>query len=188
MARDIVSLKSQEQRQRQAERRIGKAMQRAEKEVKEVIEARAKEADLRKEDVRRRIEEGGVDPRPLPGLREDSLESMESMESMESSGSMKSLESADYSSGVSEEAKSGGGMMEDMPLEGKMPIDPEDAEEDLAQRVTEDTGGHGDPHEHNESKADELSKQMTEDTGADGDMNLHAERKVEELEDRMSRS
>ena len=34
----------------------------------------------------------------------------------------------------------------------------------------EETGGHGDPHAHNEQKADEISRQMTGDTGAEGDM------------------
>jgi hypothetical protein len=119
-------------------------------------------------EVKRRIERGDVQPRPLPGLREDSMASMESMESMPS---MKSIESADYATEVSEEAQqvaeAGGVMMEDMPLEGQ-PIDPELAHEDLAQRVTEETGSGGDPHLHAERKADELSKEMTEDTGAGG--------------------
>lgn len=58
-------------------------------------ERQAKEAMLRAEEVRRRIEVGDdVEPRPLPSLREDSVGSMESMESMESIGSMKSIESA----------------------------------------------------------------------------------------------
>ena len=45
----------------------------------------ADQASLRAEEVRRRIEVGDVQPRPLPSLREDSLESSESMKSMESS-------------------------------------------------------------------------------------------------------
>ena len=110
------------------------------------------------------------------------MESMQSAESMKSMESAKSMQSADYASAVTEEeANAGMGMMENMPLDGRMPIDPKRAEEYLAQRVTEDTGAGGDPHAHNESKADELSKQMTEDTGAAGDMTLHAERKVDQM-------
>ncbi len=181
-----MSIKDQERRQRQAERRIEQSMRRADKNVRDVIEARAVAADRRKEEVKRRIEVGDVDPRPLPGIREDSMESMPSMESSESMESMESMESADHANEVTEdEANAGGNMMEDMPLEGKMPIDPAAAEQDLAQRVTEDTGGHGDPHRQNEEKADEMADQMTEETGSDGDMNLHAERKTEQAENEM---
>jgi len=94
------------------------------------------------------------------------------------------MESADYASEVSEEAKqaaeSGEVMMKDMPLEGTG-MDPEAAHEDLAQRVTEETGSGGDPHQHAERKADEIAGQITEDTGAGGDMQVHAERKVEQM-------
>lgn len=181
-----MSVREQERRQREAERRIDQRMRQADKEVRQKMEARALAADRRKEQVKRRIEKGDADPRPLPGLREDSMESMQSMESMESSESMESMESADYASELtSEEANAGGNMMQDMPLEGHMPIDPAAAEEDLAQRVTEDTGSGGDPHQHNERKADEIAKSITEDTGAEGDMNLHAERKVDEMGNRM---
>jgi hypothetical protein len=76
-------------------------------------------------------------------------------------------------------------MQEGMPLEGVMPYDAESAGEDLAQRVTEETGSGGDPHAHNEQKADDLATEMTEDTGAGGDMNLDAERRVEEMGKRM---
>jgi hypothetical protein len=97
---------------------------------------------------------------------------------------MKSMESAAYATEVSEEAQqaaeAGEVMMKDMPLEGTG-MDPEAAHEDLAQRVTEETGSGGDPHLHAERKADELSKEMTEDTGAEGDMQLHADRKVEQM-------
>src|SRR5215212_10625093 len=151
-------------------------------------EGRAREASLRAEEVKRRIEVGDVEPRPLPGMREDSLESMESMPSMESSPSMESMESADYASEVSEEAQraveEGGVMMKDMPLEGTG-MDPEAAHDDLAQRVTEETGSGGDPHLHAERKADEMSKAMTEDTGAEGDMQAHADRKVEQMGEEM---
>ena len=47
---------------------------------------------------------------------------------------------------MTEEEAEAGQMMQDMPLEGHMPIDPAQAEEDLAQRITEDTGSEGDPH------------------------------------------
>jgi len=137
-----MSVREQERRQRETELRIDEAMRRADKEVKGRIEARAKAADRRKEQVIRRIEKGDVQPRPLPSLREDSMESAESMEPMESAESMKSMESADYASAVTED-EADAGMMEDMPLEGHMPIDPARAEEDLAQRVTEATGAGG---------------------------------------------
>jgi hypothetical protein len=93
--------------------------------------------------VIRRIEKGDVEPRPLPGVREDSMESIESMPSMESMESMPSIESPDYADEMSEEEADAGRMMRDMPLAGHMPIDPAQAEEDLAQRVTEDTGSGG---------------------------------------------
>lgn len=157
-------------------------MRAADRHVRGNILARQKAADLRSNEVIERIERGGVDPRPLPGLREDSMASMESMPSMESSPSMASLESAETVSDVTGEADADE-MHEDMPLAGVMPYDPASAEEDLAQRVTEDTDAGGDPHQHNERKADGLAHQMTEDTGAGGDMNLHAERKTEQSGD-----
>jgi hypothetical protein len=164
-------------------------MRRADREVGQKIAAQAKAASLRAEEVKRRIERGDVQPRPLPGMREDSLESMESMPSMESMESMRSIESAEHATEVSEEAQqaaeAGEIMMKDMPLEGHMPYDPASAEEDLAQRVTEETGSEGDPHAHNERKAEELATEMTEDTGAGGDMNLDAERRVEQMGNRM---
>ena len=159
-------------------------MRAADRRVRGGILARQKAADLRANEVMERIEKGGVDPRPLPSLREDSMASMESAPSMESSPSMASLESAEPVSEVTGEADAEE-MQEDMPLAGIMPYDPASAGEDLAQRTTEDTGAGGDPHRHNEIKAREMAKQMTEDTGADGDMNLHAERKVEQAGDQM---
>jgi hypothetical protein len=72
-----------------------------------------------------------------------------------------------------------------MPLEGTMPYDPASAEQDLARRVTEETGSGGDMHLHAERKADEMARQMTEDTGAGGDMNLHAGRKVDQMGNEM---
>jgi len=97
---------------------------------------------------------------------------------------MESMESSDYVTEVSEEAQraaeAGEVMMKDMPLEGTG-MDPEAAHEDLAQRVTEETGSGGDPHQHAERKADEIAGQITEDTGAGGDMQVHAGRKVEKM-------
>ena len=157
-------------------------MRAADRRVRGGILARQKAADLRANEVVERIEKGGVDPRPLPSLREDSKASMESTPSMESSPSMASIESAEPVNDVAGEADADE-MHEDMPLEGVMPYDPASAGEDLAQRVTDDTDAGGDPHQHNERKASALARQMTEDTGAGGDMNLHAERKVEQTGD-----
>jgi len=63
------------------------------------ILARQNAADVRADQVIERIEKGGVDPRPLSSLREDSMASMESMTSMAS------IESAEP---VSDEQRSGG--------------------------------------------------------------------------------
>jgi hypothetical protein len=179
-----MSVRDQERKARQLDRRISEAMRRADRDVGKAITARAHEASLRANEVKRRIERGDVQPRPLPGLREDSLESMESMPSMESSPSMESMESSDYATEVSQEAQqaaeTGEVMMKDMPLEGSG-MDPEAAHDDLAQRVTEETGSGGDPHQHAERKADEIANQITEETGAGGDMQVHAERKVAQM-------
>jgi hypothetical protein len=94
-----MSVRDQERRAREVERRISEAMRKADREVGKRIEAQAHEATLRSNEVKRRIERGDVQPRPLPGLREDSKESMPSMKSIEPVGS------ADYASGVSEEAQ-----------------------------------------------------------------------------------
>jgi len=176
-----MSIRDQERRQESVERRIDRRMRASDKHVLGNILARQKEADRRAEEVIERIEKGGVDPRPLPGLREDS---MESMTSMESSPSMESLESAETVSGATGEAEPAG-VQENMPLQGIMPYDPASAEKDLAQSATEETGSDGDIHLHAERKADEMARQMTDDTGADGDMNLHAERKVEQMGNEM---
>ena len=85
-----MSVRDQERRQRETERRIDERMRAADKHVRGNILARQKAADRRAEDVVKRIERGGVDPRPLPGVREDSMASMESMPSMESSESSQS--------------------------------------------------------------------------------------------------
>ena len=173
-----MSIREQERRQRQAEKRINGQMRRADKEVRGAMDERSRQADLRAKEVVRRIEKGDADPRPLPGLREDSLDSMESMKSMESSESMKSMESADPVMEVNTDGAEAHDAGKGMPLEEHVPFNAAEMEEDLAQRITEDTGGHGDPHAHNEQKADDLAKAMTEDTGAEGDMTKHAERKV----------
>lgn len=90
-----MSIREQERRQKESERRIDARMRAADEHVLGNILAREKEAERRSNDVIKRIEKGGVDPRPLPGLREDSAASMESMPSMESSPSMRSIESAE---------------------------------------------------------------------------------------------
>jgi hypothetical protein len=180
-----MSIRDQERRQKESERRISERVRMADKHVLGNILARQKQADLRAQEVVQRIEKGGVDPRPLPGLREDSLASMESMSSMEPSPSMASIAPAETVSGVKGESEASG-MQGDMPLEESMPYDPASAEEDLAQRVTEETGSGGDVHLHAERKAEKMAQQMTEDTGAGGDMNLHAEHKVDQMENEMS--
>ncbi len=179
-----MSIRDQERRQKESERRIDERMRAADKYVRGNILARQKQAELRSNEVIKRIEKGGVEPRPLPGLREDSMASMQSMPSMESSPSMKSAGSAETVSGVTGEAEPDG-LQEGMPLEGTMPYDPASAEEDLARRSTEETGSGGDLHLHAERKAGEMARQMTEDTDAGGDMNLHAERKVEQMGEEM---
>ena len=174
---------------REQERRKQQAINRADG-VKNRIAGRmrdaeliAKEAKRRADQVKRRIEVGDVQPRPLPSLREDSLPSMESMESSESMASMESTESAELTGGVpsEEEAYDGGNMSEDMPLG----IDPKGAHEELGQRITEDTGSDGDIHLHAQRRGEEMKKEMTEDTGAGGDMKEHADRKVEQLENEL---
>jgi hypothetical protein len=182
----VISVRDQEQRQKEAERRIDERMRAADKHVRGNILARQEAADRRANEVIRRIEKGDVDPRPLPSIKEDSMASMESMPSMESSPSMASIESAETVGGVTGEAEANE-MQEGMPLEGVMPYDPANAGEDLAERATEETGSGGDAHLHSERKAGEMAQQMTEDTGADGDMNLHAERKVEQMGDELFR-
>jgi hypothetical protein len=134
-------------------------MRAADRRVRGGILARQKSADLRADEVVQRVEKGGVDPRPLPSLREDSMPSMKSTPSIESSPSMASIESAETVSDVKGEADADE-PQEGMPLEGVMSYDPASAGGDLAE-------------------------QMTEDTGAGGDMNLHAERKVEQTGDQM---
>ena len=175
-----MSIREQERRQRQSEKRIDDRMRRSDREIRGAMEERSRQADLRAKEIVRRIEKGDTDPRPLPGIREDSLGSMESMKSMESSESMRSMPSADPVLEVNVDAEARE-MGKGMPLDEYVPFNAAEAEEDLAQRVTEDTGGHGDPHAHNEQRAEEISRQMTEETGAEEDMTKHAEGKVDQM-------
>ncbi len=177
-------MREQERRKREAISRADGIQNRISGRMREV-ELLAKEAKRRSDQVKRRIEVGDVDPRPLPSLREDSLPSMESMESSESMASMESMESAALTSGVpsEEEAYDGGNMSEDMPLG----IDPKRAHEELGQRITEETGSDGDIHLHAQRRGEEMKKEMTEDTGAGGDMIEHADRKVQQMEDELLR-
>ena len=103
-----MSVRDQERRQREAERRIAARMHAADKRVHGGIMARQNAADVRADQVIERIEKGGVDPRPMPSLREDSMASMESMTSMESSPSMASIESAEPVEDVAGDRKTEG--------------------------------------------------------------------------------
>ena len=83
-------------------RRSDEVRMRIDQRMKDAVN-QAEEAMVRAEEVRRRIEVGDVQPRPLPSLREDSIPSIPSMKSMESMDSTKSaklrdkrLASADY--------------------------------------------------------------------------------------------
>jgi len=108
-----VSIRDQERRQREAERKIAERVRAADDRVRDIL-ARQNAADVRANQVIERIEKGGVDPRPLPSLREDSMASMESTPSIESSPSMASIESAEPVSDVAGEADAVE-MQEDMP-------------------------------------------------------------------------
>jgi hypothetical protein len=90
-----MSVRDQERREREAMRHSDKVASRIERRMQGAAR-QANEATLRAEEVERRIEVGDVVPRPLPSLREDSMESMESMKSSKSIESMKSMESADW--------------------------------------------------------------------------------------------
>ena len=177
-----MSMREQERRKRQAIDRADGVKNRIAGRMRDA-ELIAKEAKRRADQVKRRIEVGDVEPRPLPSLREDSLPSMESMESSESMASMESTESAELTGGVpsEEEAYDGGNMSEDMPLG----VDPKGAHEELGQRITEDTGSDGDIHLHAQRRGEEMRKEMTEDTGAEGDMQEHADRKVQQMENEL---
>ena len=64
-------------------RRSDEVRMRIDQRMKDAVN-QAEEAMVRAEEVRRRIEVGDVQPRPLPSLREDSIPSIPSMKSMES--------------------------------------------------------------------------------------------------------
>lgn len=87
---DYMSVRDQERRERELMNRVREAQRKSDKEVGERILSLQREAELRADEVERRIEKGDVKPRALPGKREDSVESTKSMES---TGSMKSIES-----------------------------------------------------------------------------------------------
>lgn len=74
-----MSVREQERKQSQADRRADQVERR--------IRAKSNEADKRADEVVRRIEKGDVTPRELPGKGEDSIESIGNMESI---GSMES--------------------------------------------------------------------------------------------------
>ena len=90
-----MSVRDQERRAREAMRRSDEVETRINRRMQGAAR-QADEASLRAEEVRRRIEVGDIQPRPLPSLREDSMESMEPMKSSKSIESMKSMESADW--------------------------------------------------------------------------------------------
>ncbi len=78
-----MSVSEQERRAREAMRRAKKVEARIERRMQEAVR-QANEATLRAEEVRRRIEVGDIQPRPLPSLREDSLPSTPSSPSIPS--------------------------------------------------------------------------------------------------------
>src|ERR671932_705658 len=75
-------------------RRSDEVRMRIDQRMKDAVN-QAQEAMVRAEEVRRRIEVGDVQPRPLPSLREDSIPSSPSMPSTPSTESMKSMKSAE---------------------------------------------------------------------------------------------
>jgi hypothetical protein len=74
-----MSVRDQERRARAAMWRSEEVVSRIERRMRGPTH-QANQATLRAEEVRRRIEVGDVRPRPLPSLREDSMESMKSPE------------------------------------------------------------------------------------------------------------
>src|ERR687886_495609 len=89
-----MSVRDQERRAEEAMRQSDKVKGRIDRRMQSAVR-QANEADLRAEEVRRRIEVGDVQPRPLPSLREDSIPSSPSMPSTPSTESMKSAELLD---------------------------------------------------------------------------------------------
>lgn len=86
-----MSVRDQERREQELMLRVNEAQNKSDREVGQRILRMQREAELRADEVERRIEEGDVRPRALPGKREDSVESTESIES---TGNMKSIESS----------------------------------------------------------------------------------------------
>lgn len=70
-----MSIRDQERRERKVERKLNQQMQRADRDVGRKVALMQQQAMRRAEEVQRRIEVGDVQPRPLPSVREDSLES-----------------------------------------------------------------------------------------------------------------
>src|SRR5215208_6099726 len=75
-----MSVRDQERRAREAMRKSDEVASRIARRMQEA-DRQAEEAMLRAKEVERSIEVGDARPRPLPSLREDSMESMKSMES-----------------------------------------------------------------------------------------------------------
>lgn len=86
-----MSVRDQERQEQELMRRVYEAQRKSDREVEGRILKKQREAELRADEVERRIEKGDITPRALPGKMEDSVESTKSMESTES---MKSIESS----------------------------------------------------------------------------------------------
>jgi hypothetical protein len=86
-----MSVRDQERRAPEAMRRSDEVASRIERRMRGATR-QANQATLRAEEVRRRIEVGDVQPRPLPSLREDSMESIKSPELLD-----KTRSGVDYS-------------------------------------------------------------------------------------------
>ena len=85
-----MSVREQERRERELTRRINERQREADRKVGGRILAQQQQVDRRADEVLRRIEEGDVQPRALPGKRADSVESTPSVESAESTESIES--------------------------------------------------------------------------------------------------
>lgn len=85
-----MSVRDQERQEQELMRKVNEAERKADKEVGERIQKQQREAELRADEVERRINEGDITPRALPGKKEDSVESTKSMESTESTKSIES--------------------------------------------------------------------------------------------------
>ncbi len=85
-----MSVRDQERKERELIRRINEVEKQADRRVGQRILHQQQQADLRADEVERRIEKGDVQPRELPGKKEDSVNSTGSVESAESAPSMES--------------------------------------------------------------------------------------------------